>query len=56
MNPKVVISKETNADVNAIAEVTAAAFKTLAVTFHEGFKADGRWAVVQQVRYGAAER
>lgn len=34
MNPKFVISSETDADVGAIAEVTAAAFKTLAISRH----------------------
>ena len=45
MMDKVLIRSETSADVSAIAEVTAAAFKTLAignhVEFHAGFKADG---------------
>lgn len=34
MNPKIVIRGETDADVNAITEVTVAAFKTLAVSNH----------------------
>ena len=34
MNPKIVIRNETDADVSAISEVTAAAFKTLAISNH----------------------
>jgi putative acetyltransferase len=34
MNPKIVIRNETEADVNAIAEVTVAAFKTLEISRH----------------------
>ena len=34
MNQKVVIRDETNADIDAIAEVTAAAFKTLEISNH----------------------
>ena len=34
MNPKIVIRNETNADVHAIAEVTAAAFRTLEISNH----------------------
>ena len=34
MDPKIVIRSETDADVSAIAEVTAAAFKTLAISNH----------------------
>lgn len=34
MNPKVVIRSETEADANAIAEVTVAAFETLAISQH----------------------
>ncbi len=34
MNPKVIIRRETDADVGAIAEVTVAAFKTLEVSNH----------------------
>lgn len=34
MNPKIVIRSETDADVDAISEVTVAAFKTLAVSDH----------------------
>ena len=34
MNPKIVIRSETDADVRAIAEVTVAAFNTLAVSKH----------------------
>jgi putative acetyltransferase len=34
MNRKIVIRSETNADVNAIAEVTIAAFQTLAISNH----------------------
>ena len=34
MNPKIVIRSETDADVSAIAEVTAAAFDTLAISKH----------------------
>jgi len=34
MNPKIVIRSETDADVEAIAEVTVAAFKTLAISHH----------------------
>ena len=34
MNPKVVIRRETDSDVDAITEVTAAAFKTLEISSH----------------------
>lgn len=34
MNPKIVIRSETDADVSAITEVTAAAFETLAISDH----------------------
>ena len=34
MNPKIVIRNETDADVSAISEVTAAAFKTLEISNH----------------------
>ncbi len=34
MNPKVVIRSETDADVDAITEVTVAAFKTLEISNH----------------------
>jgi putative acetyltransferase len=34
MNPKIVIRSETDADVSAISEVTAAAFKTLEISNH----------------------
>jgi putative acetyltransferase len=34
MNPKIIIRSETDADVDAIAEVTAAAFKTLEISNH----------------------
>ena len=34
MNPKIVIRSETDADVNSISEVTAAAFKTLEISTH----------------------
>ncbi len=34
MNPKIVIRSETDADVNAITEVTVAAFKTLKISHH----------------------
>ena len=34
MNPKVIIRNETDADVSAITEVTAAAFKTLEISNH----------------------
>ena len=34
MNPKVIIRKETEADVSAITEVTVAAFKTLEISNH----------------------
>ena len=34
MNPKIVIRNETDADVSVIAEVTAAAFKTLEISHH----------------------
>ena len=34
MNPKIVIRNETDADVDAITEVTVAAFKTLAISNH----------------------
>jgi len=34
MNPKIVIRSETDADVNAITEVTIAAFKTLEISNH----------------------
>jgi len=34
MNPQIVIRSETQADANAIAEVTAAAFETLAISNH----------------------
>jgi putative acetyltransferase len=34
MNPKIVIRSETDADVSAITEVTAAAFKTLEISNH----------------------
>jgi putative acetyltransferase len=34
MNPKIVIRKETDSDVSAITEVTAAAFKTLEISNH----------------------
>jgi putative acetyltransferase len=34
MNPKIAIRSETDADVNAITEVTAAAFKTLEISNH----------------------
>ncbi len=34
MNPKIVIRSETDADVNAISEVTVAAFKTLEISNH----------------------
>ncbi len=34
MNPKIVIRSETEADVNAIAEVTVAAFQTLEISRH----------------------
>lgn len=34
MKPQIVIRSETNADVSAIAEVTAAAFKTLEISHH----------------------
>jgi putative acetyltransferase len=34
MNPKIVIRSETDADVNAITEVTVAAFKTLEISNH----------------------
>lgn len=34
MNPKIVIRRETDADVSAISEVTVAAFKTLAISNH----------------------
>jgi putative acetyltransferase len=34
MNPKIVIRNEADADVSAISEVTAAAFKTLAISNH----------------------
>jgi putative acetyltransferase len=34
MNPKIIIRSETDADVSAITEVTAAAFKTLAISSH----------------------
>jgi putative acetyltransferase len=34
MNPKIVIRSETDADVNSISEVTAAAFKTLEISNH----------------------
>jgi putative acetyltransferase len=47
MNPKIVIRRETAADVSAITEVTVAAFKTLAISNHteqfivEALRADG---------------
>ncbi len=34
MNPKIVVRKETDSDVSAITEVTAAAFKTLEISNH----------------------
>jgi putative acetyltransferase len=34
MNPKIIIRNETDADANAITEVTAAAFKTLEISNH----------------------
>ncbi|MFA7243608.1 MAG: N-acetyltransferase [Sulfuricellaceae bacterium] len=34
MNPKVIIRKETSADVSAITEVTVAAFRTLEISHH----------------------
>lgn len=34
MNPAIIIRNETNADISAIAEVTAAAFKTLEISHH----------------------
>ena len=34
MNPKIVIRSETDADINAIAEVTLAAFGNLEISFH----------------------
>ncbi len=34
MNPKIVIRSETDADVNAITNVTVAAFKTLEISNH----------------------
>jgi len=34
MNPKIIIRSETDADVNAITEVTVAAFKTLEISNH----------------------
>ena len=34
MNPKIVIRSETDADVNAITEITVAAFKTLEISNH----------------------
>jgi predicted N-acetyltransferase YhbS len=41
MELEIVIRSETEADIGAIRDVTAAAFKTLEVTFHEAFKAEG---------------
>ena len=51
MNPKIIIRNEKDADVDAITEVTVAAFKTLEITTTQSSLSSRRYAQTMLLRY-----